>query len=291
MIAERKNRMDSERRSAGSAPNKILESRSIRGEEAYIYGFKSRAQHHHCLGYGTASLDVSELLRLHKQYCRAVRTITLSAIYVKATALAIQKNPGANAILFRKPMGLRIVRFERVDVNLPITREVDGRPITFITTIRNAAEKSLAEIQEELSHEQHCAPEDSFAIRRIRKFSSMPLWLANLVHWKMTCDPKFYASNVGTCGVTFVGGDWFEHFFPIAPTSVVLGVGALGREPVVRGRDIAAADILKCSLMIDNYVISGLTAAALAQDLKELLESGSFLSAELSLREKSLAVD
>lgn len=274
--------MTTDRATPAISPNTIVESRPLRGEEAYVYGFKSRAQHHHCLGYGTASLDVTELLRLHKQYCHQVRPITLTTLYVKATALALQRNPAANAILFKKLLGLRIVRFERVDVNFPITREIDGRPVTFIATIRNAAHKSLAEIQEELSREQHCAPEASFAIRRIRQFARMPLWLAQLIHWRMTWDPGFYAANVGTCGVTFVGGDWFEHFFPIAPTSIVLGVGALSREPVVRGKEIVAADLLKCSLMVDNYVISGLTAAALARDFKDLLESGSFISAELN---------
>ncbi len=265
-------------------PNPIAESRTVRGEEAYIYGFKSRAQHHHCLGYGTASLEVSELLRLHKQYCRAVRTITLVPIYAKATALALQRNPEANAILFRKPFGLRIVRFERIDVNLPITREIDGRPVTFIGTLRNAAKKSLAQLQEEISFYQHCDPADSPAIRRIRQFSRMPLWLARAIHWRMTWDPEFYAGNVGTCGLTFVGGDWFEHFLPIAPTSVVFGIGGLKQEPCVRGREIVVGDVLKCSLMVDNYVISGLTAAHLARDFKELLESGSFIREELEKR-------
>jgi pyruvate/2-oxoglutarate dehydrogenase complex dihydrolipoamide acyltransferase (E2) component len=261
--------------------NEIAESREVRGLEAYMYAFKARAHRHHCLGYGTASIDVEALVRLHKRYCHKVRPITYTTLYVKATALALARNPEANAVLFRKPFGYRIVRFERVDVNLPITREVAGQPVTFIGTIRDAATKTLSQIQDEISEYQHCAPEESFAIRRIRQFAGMPLWLAKLIHWRMTWDPSFYVGNVGTCGLTFVEGDWFEHFFPIAPTSVVFGIGALRKEPVVQGGEIVVERRLKCALMIDNFVISGLTGAALARDFKELLESGSFVTAEL----------
>jgi pyruvate/2-oxoglutarate dehydrogenase complex dihydrolipoamide acyltransferase (E2) component len=261
--------------------NRVLESRAVRGVEAYMYAFKARAQRHHCLGYGTASLDVDALLKLHKQYCHAVRPITFTTLYVKATALTLARNPEANAVLFRKPLGYRIVRFERVDVNLPITRVLQGEPVTFIGTIRDAARKTLSEIQDELSEYQHGPPEQSFAIRRIRQFARMPLWLAQLIHARMTWSPDFYVRNVGTCGVTFVEGNWFEHFFPIAPTSVVFGIGALRKEPVVRGHEIGIGQRLKCSLMVDNFVISGLTGAALARDFKDVLESGSLISAEL----------
>ncbi|MCC2672386.1 MAG: hypothetical protein K0Q72_4858 [Armatimonadetes bacterium] len=262
--------------------NPIAESKTVRGLDAYMYAFKSRAIRHHCLGYGTASIDVEAMLRLHKRYCHEVRTITYTPIYVKATALALARNPEANAVLFRKPFGYRIVRFGDVDVNLPITREIGGEPVTFVGTIRDAARKSLSEIQDEISEYQHCPPERSFAIRRIRQFAKLPLWLAKLIHWRMTWSPEFYVGNVGTCGLTFVEGDWFEHFFPIAPTSVVFGIGAVRKEPVVQGDQIVIGRRLKCSLMVDNYVISGLTGARLARDFKELLETGSFLEEELA---------
>ena len=57
-------------------PNRVAHSRVVRGEEAYLYAFKSRAKRHHCLGYGTASIDVGRMLQLHHDYCHRVRTIT-----------------------------------------------------------------------------------------------------------------------------------------------------------------------------------------------------------------------
>jgi pyruvate/2-oxoglutarate dehydrogenase complex dihydrolipoamide acyltransferase (E2) component len=194
----------------------------------------------------------------------------------------VEANPEANSILFRTLFGLRIVHFDSVDVNLPITREVEGRRITFIATVREAGRKSLGEIQHELSHHERCEPEESFYIRRLRQFSGMPLWLAQLVHRRMTWDPGFYTRNVGTCGLTLAEGDWFEHGFPIGPTTAIFGIGGARREPVVRGDAIVAERILHATLMADNYVVSGLTGAKLIRDFKELLESGSFIEAELA---------
>jgi pyruvate/2-oxoglutarate dehydrogenase complex dihydrolipoamide acyltransferase (E2) component len=262
-------------------PNGIRSSQVVRGEQAYVYAFKARAQRHHCLGYGTFSVELGALEGLRKQYSRQVRPITYLPLYVKATALAVQRHPEANAILFRKPLGLRIVQFERVDVNLPITRKIGDRWVTFVGTIRNAAEKSLAEIQKELTEYERCPPEQSAAIRRIEQFSRMPLWLAQLVHWRMTWDPQFYVRSVGTCGLTLVDGDWGEHLFPIAPTSVVFGIGAARREPVVRGDEVGIARMLKITLMADNYVISGLTGARLAREFQQLLERGEFVAEEI----------
>jgi pyruvate/2-oxoglutarate dehydrogenase complex dihydrolipoamide acyltransferase (E2) component len=264
------------------AGNRICRSETVRGERAYVYGLKARAQRHHCMGYGTFSVEMDTLESLRKEYSRRVRPITYLPLYVKATALAVQRNPQANAILFRKLFGLRIVQFEQVDVNLPITRKVGERWITFIGTVRNAAGKSLAQIQQELSDYQRCPAEESFAIRRLLRFDRIPLWLAQLVHWRMTRSPEFYIRNVGTCGLTLVeGGDWYEHLFPIAPTSVVFGIGAARREPVVRGESVEVGRVLKCVLMADNFVVPGLLGAKLAKDFKELLTSGVFITEEI----------
>lgn len=265
--------------------NPIQRDDTVRGMSAYVYAFKKRAHEHHCLGWGTFVVEIEKLGELRKKYSRARSPITTSAIYVKALAMALKKTPEANAILFKKWLGLfgrrRIVRFENVDVNLPITREVDGKVITFIGTIRDAAHKTLAAIQAELNHLQRCPPDESYYIRRIKKLANLPLWLARFVHWMMTVSPSFYTKQVGTCGLTFIDGDWYDNVFPIGPTSIVFCIGAARREPVVEGNAIVAKRLLRCTGMADNYVIDGLTGARVAKDFKDLLESGALVEDEL----------
>ena len=262
-------------------PNRICHNETVRGEQAVVYCLKDRAKQNHCLGYGTFSVDLESLERHRKQYSRIIGPITTVPLYVKATALAIQRNPEANSILFKKIFGLRIVQFEKVDVNLPITRTIGDRPVTFIGTIRDAAAKSISAIQQELLQYQKSSPEQSFAMRRFQRLSRMPLWQLKLMQWRMTRSPVFLIRNVGTCGLTFLEGDTAEHMFPIAPMSAVFGMGSARREPVVRGDSVEVGRVLKCTLMVDNYVVSGLTGARLAKDFKELLESGSFISEEI----------
>jgi len=261
-------------------PSPIASVRTLRGEEAFVFGLKERAKRNHCLAYGTFSVLVERLESLRKKYSRAIAPITNVALFVKATALAVERNPQVNAILFRGWLGPRIVQFRNVDVNLPVTRQLGGRSITFIGTVRSASGKSLAAIQRELTQHQRCRPEESPAIRRVLWFDGRPLWLARLVHSWMGRSPRFYIKNVGTCGLT-LGAGHHEYSFPVAPTSAVFGLGGTSREPIVRGDAIAIARVMRCSLMIDNYVVPGLVAEQLIHDFKALLESGSFVEEEL----------
>lgn len=263
-------------------PNRIRRVEPLRGQRAYMYGFRARAQRHHCPGYGTFPVEVEQLRRLRKEYTRRVAPITNLPIYVKAVALAVQRNPEANAILFRSWFGHRIVHFERVDVSLPITRQVGDRWITFLATVRDAASKPLVRIQEEITTHQRCPPDESFAIQRFLKIESLPGWVSALIHWRFRHSPAFYLRNGGTCGLTLAEeSDLGDHFFPVAPSSVVFGLGGARREPVVRGDQISIARLLKCVLMIDNFVIPGLLGAKLAKDFKELLETGRFITEEI----------
>ena len=275
-------------------PNRIVGSDPMKGLKGYVYGLKHRAQFHHCLGYGTWTIDFAAVQKLRKRYSKAVAPITYVPIYVKAAALAIAQNPEANSLLFKRPFGRRIVQFESVDVNLPIIRKLGEERITFIGTIRDAANKSLADIQTELTAYQRDPPEKSFALQRIQKFANMPLWLARLVHWWMTWSPEFYVKNVGTCGLTFapqpatgtgspgfIEADWFDHFFPTGPTTVAFCIGSVKKAAVVRDDEVVVRRVMNCSGMMDNFVLSGFAASQVARDFKLLLESGSFIEDEI----------
>ena len=105
--------------------------------ETYMYGLKKRAHEHHNLVFGTFPVDLTALGALRKRYSKEIRAVTLLPMFVKAIALAVKENPQANRILFKRfPWGRRIVRFARVDVNLPITRKLGGEWVTFIGTLR-----------------------------------------------------------------------------------------------------------------------------------------------------------
>src|SRR5262249_41030622 len=123
--------------------------------ETYMYGLKKRAHLHHCLVHGTFTVDLTRLTSLRKTYARRVRPVTLLPFFIKAVALSVRRTPGVNRVLFRRvPFGRRIVTFDDVDVNVPITRPVDGEMMTFIGTIRGADRLSVGAIQDALERMQ-----------------------------------------------------------------------------------------------------------------------------------------
>jgi pyruvate/2-oxoglutarate dehydrogenase complex dihydrolipoamide acyltransferase (E2) component len=260
----------------------IVDRRKLVGVEAYVWAFKRRAQRHHCIGYGTFQVELDELERARKRYSRAIAPITHTAVVVKATALALQQNPEANAILFKAPLGYRIVRFDDVDVNVPVTRMLDGAPFTFLLTVRGAAKKTLQAIQQEITDAQRVPPERSPAIVRIKRFAKLPLWLARVFHEGMRRSPKLYLKNAGTCGLTIMEGPWGDFFFPIGPTSVVFSIGGTRPEAVVRDGAIVARRMMKVCLGVDNYVVPGPVGAKLAYDFKETLERARFVDDEIA---------
>ena len=261
--------------------NHVISNETLKGTQAYIHGFKGRAQKHHCLGYGIFRVDVEELASKRKAYSKKTRPITLLPIYIKAVATAVKQHPTANSILFKKWLfGYRIVRFENVDVNLPITRELDGEAFTFIATVRKADTKSLAQIQDELNVHFKTPAHELASIQRIKKFQKFPAFVARFFHFMMTHSHKFYVKQAGTCGLTTMSGSWGEHFLPIGPTSCIFSIGGIKPEPTIVEGEIVARRLAHVCLAVDQFTVSGPDGAGLGHAFKEAIESGELFEDE-----------
>jgi pyruvate/2-oxoglutarate dehydrogenase complex dihydrolipoamide acyltransferase (E2) component len=260
--------------------NTIAQSTSLRGMGAYVHGLKRRAQRHHCVGYGVFRANVEQMVRLRREYSRRVRPITTLPILVKATALAVAQVPEANSILFKRWFGHRVVRFKDVDVNVPVTRLIDGGQVTFLVIVRKANQKTLAEIQEQLEFAQKSPPGQVPEIVRITKASGLPRLGWWVYHWLMTRSPTFYVKNGGTCALTVMNESWGDQFFPIGPTTCVFSVGGTRAEPVVEGDAILVRRVAHVCLGADNYVLSGPQAAAVAKAFQTLLQQPDFIQTE-----------
>ncbi len=188
--------------------------------ETYMYGLKKRAHEHHCLVHGTFPVEMEKLAALRKVYSKQVRPVTLLPFFIKAIALSVKENPGVNRILFRRfPWGRRIVSFNVVDVNVPITRKIGDEMVQFIGTIRGADALTVGQIQDAIEAMQRGNPLESPYIQKVIKLKSSPPFVAKLFHWLMTWSPKFYLKNAGTCSITTLDGMRGDHFFSVGPTT------------------------------------------------------------------------
>jgi len=261
---------------------KLFRSEPLSAVETYMYGLKARAHLHHCLGNGMFPVELTKLGAMRRRYSKQVQPVTLIPFFIKAVALSVRTVPDVNRILFRRfPFGKRIVRFELIDVNMPITRKVAGERVTFIGTIRGADTLSIAQIQDQLTHMQRGSPAESPYIEKVQKLKRAPRFVASLYHWLMTRSPGFYLKNAGTCGITTMEVMPGGHFFPIGPATSVFGIGGIGDEVVARDGEPVVRRMLHVALAIDNYVVSGPDGLLLAHTFKTLLESCSFVESEL----------
>lgn len=261
---------------------KSFNSKSLNAVETYMYGLKSRAHRNHCLGNATFPIDLTELGAVRKRYSKQVQPVTLTPIFIKAVALSVRANPGANRILFqRSPFGRRMVQFDVIDVNVPVTRVVDGERVTFIGVIRGADKLTIAEIQDELAHIQNDPPEQSPYLQKIAKLKRTLPIAVSMYHWLMSRSPRFYLKNAGTCGITLIEGVPGGHFYPIGPTTAIFGIGGTGDQVVAKDRQPTVRRVLQVSLALDNYVLNGIEGLELTMTFQQLLESCSFVMDEL----------
>src|SRR5690242_14124621 len=96
-----------------NAAARVAGTRPLAGVEAYVWAFKRRARDHHCIGYATLQVETDGLSALRKRYSQEIAPVTPLAVFIKATALAVERNPEANAILFKRLLGYRIASFDR----------------------------------------------------------------------------------------------------------------------------------------------------------------------------------
>ena len=261
---------------------KPYNSKPLTAIETYMYGLKSRAHLHHCHGHGVFPVDLTELIAMRKRYSSEIRPVTLTPFFIKAVALSVRANPAANRILFQRfPFRRRIVRFDVVDVNIPVTRTISGEQLTFIGIIRSADKLTIAEIQDELLRLHRDPPEQSPYIQKLVKLKNASPLAVTLYHWLIGRSPAFYLKNAGTCGLIPMDAMSGAHFFPIGPTTAMFGVGGIGDEVVARGGVPVVRRTLQASLALDNYVVSGPEGLQLSLTFQQLLESCSFVKSEL----------
>jgi pyruvate/2-oxoglutarate dehydrogenase complex dihydrolipoamide acyltransferase (E2) component len=261
---------------------KPFTSNPLTSVETYMYGLKSRANLDHCLGNGMFPVDATELCAVRKQYSKQVRAVTLTPFFVKAVALTIRANPCANRILFQRfPFRRRIANFDVIDVNVPVTRLLDGVQTTFIGTIRGADKLTLAEIQDELTRLQREPPEELPILRKMAKLRNASPIAVSFYHWLIARSPAFYLKNAGTCGVVLLDAMPGGAFFPLGPTTAMFGIGGIGDQVVARNGVPVVRRTLQVSLSLDNYVVSGPEGLKLSLFFQQLLESCDFVKSEL----------
>ncbi len=191
--------------------------------------------------YLSVDVELDKLLALRKDLNGRSDDyrISVNDFIVRASALALRKNPDVNA----QWTGTAILRHRKVDISVAVA--IDGGLITPI--VRDADRKGLAEI----------ANETKDLAARAREGKLMP---------EEYQGGTFSISNLGMFGI--------DEFIAVInpPQAAILAVGQGGQKPVVRDGAVAVATVMTCTLSCDHRVFGGAEGAKFLQTFKGLIE-------------------
>lgn len=166
--------------------------------------------------------------------------ISFNDMVVKATALALKKNPNVNSSW----LGDKIRYNEHVNIGVAVAVP-DG---LLVPVVRFADTKGLAQIGAEVK---------DFAEKARNKKLQPEDWAGN----------TFTISNLGMFGI--------EEFTAIInpPDACILAIGGIKQIPVVKNGNVVPGNVMKVTLSCDHRVVDGATGAAFLQTLKAYLEN------------------
>lgn len=190
--------------------------------------------------YLSVDCRVDRLLAIRETLKADGLSVSVNDFVVRASALALRKEPAANASWID---GEGIVRHERVDIAVAVA--LDEGLVTPV--VRGVDTMGLAAI--------------SSAVRDLAT-RARGAGLAPDEYDGAT----FTISNLGMHGV----GEMFAIINP--PQACILGVGAAEAKPVVEDGQIVAGTVMTLSLSADHRVLDGTTGAKLLATIRRLLE-------------------
>jgi pyruvate dehydrogenase E2 component (dihydrolipoamide acetyltransferase) len=192
--------------------------------------------------YIAMEVDADPLAALRRRLKEEGRRITYTHMIMKASALALERFPEANAtfrddrILRYQPINIAVAVDVQDELVAPVVKDCQGRDLEDLAAATDALIRK--------ARERKLAPEDY-------------------------SDGTFTISNLGMLGV--------DHFYAIItpPQSMALSVGALRTLPVIDAVDerIRAGRRMDFGLACDHRVLDGARAARFLEELVRLLES------------------
>ena len=194
--------------------------------------------------YVSADIDMTEAMSLRSQINERMQSegvrISVNDLVIMACASALQKHPKFNSYFLDDAIQVQ----KRINIGIAIAEE-EG---LIIPAVMDCAGKSLGEI----------ARASKDLIGRAKTG---------------TLSPEEYTG--GTFTVSNMGMYDVSSFAAIIhpPQAAVLAVGTVAKRPVVRGDEIAIAQVMTATLSADHRVADGAEGAELLMEIKKALEN------------------
>jgi pyruvate/2-oxoglutarate dehydrogenase complex dihydrolipoamide acyltransferase (E2) component len=206
--------------------------------------------------------------------------VSLFAFVVRSIAVAISEHPDLNLVRH----GKKLVRFEDVDVSVPIEVKTPEGKFPRELVLRRAHQRSPAELYAELEagRERHQEVGELGAEDRwFRRTMGLLRWVPRFV--RIALIRIFMRSafavkrSAGTTLVTSVGKfasiPGFGFTFSTGPRSAAFAVGSVVEKPWVHEGQITIRSVMTLSIMVNHDLVDGAPAARFARRLQQIIES------------------
>ena len=228
-------------------------------------------------------VDITEARTKIKENRQIGRKISVTAWLIKVIADCVALHPGISGI--NRPKDNKVILFSDVDISVVIEKEVNGTRVPLPYVIRNADQKTLLQIRDEieLAKSQAFENESDYVLGKkynqmgMMLFVKLPQWLRLIIMRAFIFNnPQRLKNMMGTVMVTTVGlvGHTKGWIIPFSMLPLGLALGSLNEQPAVHKGEIKKREILHLTVLVDHDVIDGMPAARFVDDLVKKLENG-----------------
>lgn len=225
-------------------------------------------------------LDVTNAVAAIEELRREGVRVSLFAFVVRCIATAIAEHPDLNLVRH----GRRLVRFEDVDVSVPVEVRTDHGDYPREVVIRRAQDRSVRDIYTEFETARtryektgELGEEDRWSRRAMRAIRWLPPPVRVEIIRLIVRSAFRIKVRGGTTLVTSVGKFTAipGHSFTLStgPRAAVFVVGSVVDRPWADDGQLAVRSVLSLSVIVDHDLVDGAPAARFAERLRELVES------------------
>ena len=230
-------------------------------------------------GYLMCNVDLAWAERLMTKFAEQGIRVTITALLIKAIALAQKVHPVSRSIVL--PWG-RVLSVPHITAGFTVERIINDQPIVYFGIINHPVEKSIAQIAAELREYRWAELDRVPQLAAEEFFTKMPWLVRQAMLLVAKCIPaarfQWFGATFGLSSLGKYGARWVTG--PCVCTAT-FGVGAAEQRPVVDNKAVVIKPMLTLTLGFDQRVMDDRSAQKFLLEVRKLVEGG--MEGELKL--------
>lgn len=228
---------------------------------------------------GCIELDVTQGRDcIHQMKTSTGQGVSFTGWMAKCIAQAVSEHKQVHALRYGKRS---MIIFDDVDILIMVNRVINNEEIALPYVVRNANEKSVQQIHNEIRTAQaQPAQQNDMVLGKNPWFAGllprMPKVVRRAIGRKVMRDPFLIKRMVGTVEITALGmiGNFAGWAFPISPQPLCFALGGIVKRPGVVGDKIVIREYLSMAFMFDHDVVDGAPFTRFLTRLSDLVTNG-----------------